>query len=69
MQSGLSCIRAIRDRLSLESKFHHGINMMPPSCDCLDPPICRGMESRVQQHAELQPSYHLEVHGGIKERT
>ena len=30
---------------------------------------CRGMASRVQQHAELQPSYHLEVHGGIEERT
>ena len=31
------------------SQFHHGINMMPPSCDCLDPPILQRMASRVQQ--------------------
>ena len=30
---------------------------------------CRGMASRVQQQAELQPFYHLEVPGGIEEGT
>ena len=40
---------------------------MPPLCGCLDP--SERWHHGVQQHAELQPSYHLAVPGAIEEGT